>query len=175
MKNRFKFPQGFHFKLFVFISATFLIIFFYKNLTAQKFDSDVKEEKSYKLSLVRDAPVYPGCEHLDNEFYIRKCLSESISDYFRNNFNSSILKTTDSEPSVKFLAVFFMINKDGQISTTYVHAPDKKMEAEVLRVVDGLPKMVPGKIKDNPVNVKFHVSISMENEELVVKTGSGPY
>jgi protein TonB len=153
MKTRFKFPQGFHFKLFVFISATFLIIFFYKNLTAQKFDSDVKEEKPYKLSLVNDAPVYPGCEHLDNEFYIRKCLSESISDHFRLNFDSYMLKTTISETGVKFLAVFFMINKEGQISVTYVHAPDNKMEAEVLRVVDGLPKIVPGKIKDNPVNV----------------------
>jgi hypothetical protein len=49
------------------------------------------------------------------------------------------------------------------------------MEAEVLRVVDGLPKIVPGKIKDNPVNVKYHVRISIENEELLVKSGSGPY
>jgi protein TonB len=160
---------------FVFLSTTFLLFFLYNNLTAQKPDSDVKEEKPYKLSLVRDAPVYPGCEHLDNEFYIRKFLSESISDHFRSNFNSSMLKTTDSETGAKFLAVFFNINEDGQISVIYVRAPDNKLEAEVLRVVDRLPKMMPGKIKDNPVKVKFNVIISMENEELVVKAGSSAY
>jgi len=175
MKTILKSTHGFLFKLFIFISATFLIFFLYNNLTAQKPGSEVEEEKPYKLSLVKDAPVYPGCEYPDNEFYIRKCLSESISDHFRSNFNSSMIKTTNSELGVKFLAVFLTINKDGQISTAYVHAPDKKTEAEVLRVVEGLPKMTPGKIKDNPVNVKLHVNISIENEELVVKSGSGPY
>ena len=78
MINRFKLPKGFHFTIFVIISGTLLFIFFGKSLTAQQSDIEALPEETYKLTLVTKAPVYPGCEKLDGEFYIRKCLTDKI-------------------------------------------------------------------------------------------------
>ncbi|MDB9850527.1 energy transducer TonB, partial [Flavobacteriaceae bacterium] len=40
--------------------------------------------------------------------------------------------------------------------------PDKNLEAEALRIIEKLPKMIPGKQRGRPVRVPFSIPITFK-------------
>ncbi len=170
MKTRSHFQDSFTIKNIGFISGAVIIMFLGISLTAQKSNDISEPENSYKLSLVRDAPVYPGCENLD-EFYIRKCLSQNIEDHFSLNFNSDVLIDFD----IPLAMVRFTINYDGRITLNKVSPSNDELYVEASQVVDEFPKVEPGKRNEKAVNVKYYIVMELIDDSLKIMSGSGPY
>ena len=68
------------------------------------------------------------------------------------------LKNTGLKGKQK-IYVKFKILKTGKIEILGVRAPHKKLAKEARRVVNKLPKMIPGKQKGKPVNVTYMLPI----------------
>ena len=58
--------------------------------------------------------------------------------------------------------VMFTIQKDGSIGNIRYSGPDKNLEAEALRIIEKLPKMIPGKQRGRPVRVPFSIPITFK-------------
>jgi len=57
--------------------------------------------------------------------------------------------------------VTFVVSKDGSVANTKIaRGVDPLLDAEALRVVNGLPKWQPGKQKGKAVNVSYTVPIN---------------
>ncbi len=56
----------------------------------------------------------------------------------------------------------FMIQKDGSIGNILLRGPDKSLEAEAGRIISKLPKMKPGKQRDQKVKVAFNIPINFQ-------------
>ncbi|MFK5958718.1 MAG: hypothetical protein QM495_07600 [Lutibacter sp.] len=90
------------------------------------------------LKDVENAPIYNSCEGLSKEV-TKKCFKESIVKFIKQEFNSRILNI--SEPQQ--VAVFFKIDKNGNVSTMKVRVADVTIQAEIARVLKKIPKMKP--------------------------------
>lgn len=167
MINRLKFLNSFQFKIAFIISGTFLFFLVGKNLIAQKVESTSTQENSYRLSLVRISPVYPGCQGLEGEFYKRKCFVESMDQHFKLNFDPSTLNENDHQRAY----VRLIINQEGEISLKHVATPSNAiLDAELARVVDDLPRVDPGLRKGVPVNVTYSVLLKRVDETIEVSS-----
>ena len=90
---------------------------------------------------VENAPIYNGCEGLSDE-ETKKCFNESIVKFIKQEFNSSIANALDiSEPQQ--VAAFFIIDKNGNMSSMKVRVADVTIQAEIGRVFRKIPKMKP--------------------------------
>ena len=56
----------------------------------------------------------------------------------------------------------FTIGKNGLIEDVRLKGPAKVLENEAERIIDRLPKMVPGKRLDKPVKVSFSIPITFQ-------------
>ena len=59
------------------------------------------------------------------------------------------------------VVVAFIIEKDGAVTNArVVRAVNPLLDAEALRVVEAMPKWIPGRQKGKPVRVKYNLPIS---------------
>ena len=58
--------------------------------------------------------------------------------------------------------VVFEIQKDGSIGNVRMRGPHKILENEAARIIDKLPKMIPGKQRGKPVRVPFSIPINFK-------------
>jgi bla regulator protein blaR1 len=135
-------------------------------------------KKSYKLSLVKKSPVFPDCEST-SQFEIRKCLSESFTLHFKENFNFKLAKKSLKYTDKTHISTFFVITKEGYISHkgSYVlkKGRNEKITEEIKRVLNLVPQLKPGIRKGIPVGVSYGVSITLEKENIRIESKSGPY
>ncbi len=114
------------------------------------------------FALIENAPIFPGCEGTEEE--LRACLQDKISAHVNANFNSEMAKGLGLEAGVKKIFVMFKIDKDGNIAEVKSRAPHVKLEEEAIRVINSLPKMIPGKQKGEAVGVKYSLPIAFNVE-----------
>jgi len=124
------------------------IIFIFKgNVQAQEFIKETSSNKSYKLDLVSDAPIYLGCEKFNSEFEIRECLSENVTNHFNQNFDFDLLKNLKTKR--RAVSIRFSINENGDIDSERSPYSSEEIEKEALRVINEIPKM------SNPKTICF--------------------
>lgn len=116
----------------------------------------VVETESVSFMTIDKTPVFPGCEDGD-----RACFSKMIQKHFVTNFDSKMPKTLGLSSGKKRVFIGFMINKQGDIVDVKARAPHPKIEEEVIRVMETLPKMVPGENKGKKVNVKYSIPFTL--------------
>lgn len=133
----------------------------------------VETNTSYQLSLISDAPMFPGCENLDSEFKIRKCLFESISNHFRENFDLDILTNNPTERKRVWMRL--MINQKGEVSLTRSPPTNIYLESEIRRVIKEFPKLIPGIRHGLPVSVRYSVSVGIVDNKIDIKSSSAIY
>lgn len=110
------------------------------------------------FDIVEKAPVYSGCTGNDNNT-LKECFSNSISKFVIKNFK---LKDKFNEnyghETIRMFARF-IVNKDGKIIDVKVRALNESFEKEVIRVIEKLPQMTPGKQKGKSVAVLYNFPI----------------
>ena len=61
--------------------------------------------------------------------------------------------------AVQKITVGFKINKLGTVTEIQTRAPRPELEKEAKRVVEQIPKMLPGKQRERPVTVQYVLPI----------------
>ena len=123
---------------------------------------EVKVDDSVSFSAIEEVPVFPGCEGTQEE--LRICLQENITKHVNQNFNTSLTKSLNLSPGTKRIFVMFQIDKEGNIIEAQARAPHQSLADEAIKVVNSLPKMIPGKQHGENVGVKYSLPIAFKVE-----------
>jgi protein TonB len=123
-------------------------------------DEDIMEDVPF--AIIEDVPIYPGCKGSKAE--LKECLQDKIAKHVNTKFNADLASDLGLTPGVKKIFVMFKIDKTGNITDVQARAPHKRLEAEAIRVVESLPKMIPGKQRGRAVGVKYSLPIAFKVE-----------
>lgn len=123
-------------------------------------DEDIMEDVPF--AIIEDVPIYPGCK--GSKAQLKECLQEQIAKHVNRKFNADLASDLGLSPGVKKIFVMFKIDKTGNITDVQARAPHKRLEAEAIRVVESLPKMIPGKQRGRAVGVKYSLPIAFRVE-----------
>ena len=127
------------------------------------YEDDILEELDVPFSLIDQVPTFPGCEGMTNEDK-RDCMSRNISMHVNKNFNTKLANELNLT-SRQRINVIFKIDKEGNIVDVRSRAPHPDLEAEAIRVIKTIPKMIPGKQKGKAVNVPYSLPIIFQVAE----------
>lgn len=108
--------------------------------------------------VIEDVPVYPGCT--GNREELKSCFTEEIKKFFLKRFDSELAKELGLSPGKKRIVVLFRIDKEGIVRDVRARAPHPKIQSEVIRIIDDLPQMTPGRQRGIPVRVQYTLPIT---------------
>jgi hypothetical protein len=146
---------------------------FYTSCTSEsnkdKLESLIQENKQLKESLnaknrqlgvpfmsVNKAPIYPGCEQGDKD-----CFSKMVQTHFSKNFNNDLPNTLGLDSGKKRVFIAFIIDDEGNVADVKARAPHIDIKNEVIRVMNTLPKMIPGENNGKKVAVKYAIPFTI--------------
>ena len=104
------------------------------------------------FAVIEDKPMFEACKDLPKS---------QQSDCFKENLDKHVVKNFRYPEVAQEMGiqgrvyVNFRINKDGSITVLNTRGPDKSLEAEARRIIEKLPKMIPGKQRGRPTPVTF--------------------
>ena len=130
------------------------------------FQEEEEEIEKMPFVLVEQIPIFPGCEKIKGKAEQRECMSNSIDAHVKKHFNTRISEELGLS-GLNRIYVVFKINEKGEVADIRTRAPNKRLEQEVARVVNLLPKMVPGRQRDKPVAVEYSLPIVYEIREQI--------
>lgn len=133
----------------------------FKSVSTQK-TYEYEKGEDVPFSVIDEVPVFPGCEGSKEQ--LKECLQEKITEHISVNFNSDLANDLNLQPGVKRIFVLFKIDKDGTITDVQARAPHQSLADEAIRVVNSLPKMIPGKQRGEVVGVKYSLPIAFKVE-----------
>jgi antitoxin component YwqK of YwqJK toxin-antitoxin module len=107
---------------------------------------------------IEKVPVYPGCEGLLTNQEKKQCMSDKISGFVAEKFDTSIAGFLGLTGRQR-INVIFKIDKEGRVIDVRSRAPFKELEAEAVRVISALPKMKPGMQFGKAVTVPYSLPI----------------
>ncbi|MCF8273721.1 MAG: energy transducer TonB [Flavobacteriaceae bacterium] len=122
------------------------------------FFADVISNVEVPFGVIDQVPVFPGCESLTSNIEQKECMSKEITMFVNKNFNTNIGKENGLVGKQR-INVIFKINQQGNIVDVRSRAPHPALEAEAIRVIKMLPKMLPGKQRGQAVTVPYSLPI----------------
>jgi len=121
-------------------------------------DKSVKPHKAYNPTGKTMTPVvFPGCENVMNK---RNCMSRKIQTILVQNLFKTLKFDKDFKTYVRF-----KVNRQGKVDNVEVKNGNNTIKAEIVRIIKALPKMSPGLVKGNPVNVTFTLPLIIRVEK----------
>ena len=115
------------------------------------------------FAVIEEVPVFPGCADLKTNNERKSCMSEKITQYVVNNFDTGIGKDILDEGEITRVIVQFKINASGDVTEIKARAPHPDLEMEAKRVINSLPRMQPGKQRGKAVGVVYSLPIVFQN------------
>lgn len=110
-----------------------------------------KEDSNNAFIVVEEMPEYPGG-------------TQALLEYLRSNINYP--KNCMENKIQGRVLVTFVVNKDGRIvEPKVVKSVDPELDAEALRVINGMPAWTPGKQKGETVRVQYTVPVNFRLSE----------
>ena len=121
---------------------------------------EVEEEviADVPFAVIENVPIYPGCENAGNNDAKKKCMSEKISKFVNRKFDTELAGELGLSGRQR-IAVQFKIDRNGNVVNVRARAPHPRLEQEAIKVVQGLPKMTPGKQRGKAVGVLYSLPI----------------
>jgi len=116
------------------------------------------------FAVIENVPVYPGCEDKKNNDDRKKCMSEKITSFVNKNFNTGLANEQGLEGR-QTIAVQFKIDKSGEVVGVVTKAKNAALQREAERVINKLPKMIPGKQRGKPVGVIYGLPIVFQVQD----------
>ena len=129
--------------------------------------SEVADEEpiaDVPFTAIEDVPIFPGCEKYKTNAERRKCMSEKVSDFVNNKFNTE-LGSELGLSGVNRVYVRFKIDSKGRIVDVQARAPHPRLQKEAERVVKMLPQMTPGKQRGQAVGVLYSLPIIFQVQD----------
>lgn len=123
---------------------------------------EIEEDVEVPFAIIEDVPLFPGCEKVKKSER-RNCFQQKMNTHVASNFRYPEVALDMGISGRVF--VIFIIAKDGSITKIRTRGPDKMLEKEAQRIVNLLPKMIPGKQRGKPVSVPFSLPINFKMAE----------
>jgi beta-lactamase regulating signal transducer with metallopeptidase domain len=123
-----------------------------------------REQEDIPFAVIEKVPVYPGCESSVDNAAAKKCMSQSLTTFVVDNFNSEIGSEVGLSGTNKIF-VQFKINQEGNVVDVRSRAPHPALEKEAERVMALLPQMKPGMQKGEAKSVLYSLPITFKIEE----------
>jgi protein TonB len=120
-----------------------------------------KVEEIFKV--VEDMPRFPGCEDMSNKDERKKCAEQKMLEYIYKNIKyPAIARENGVEGTV---VITFVVETDGTITAAQI-ARDIGAQCgqEALKVVESMPKWIPGKQRGRAVRVQFNLPVKFKLE-----------
>lgn len=130
-----------------------------KELVDEDDGDDLVDEPRLMMN-IQEVPIFPGCEKVKKSER-RACFEKKVRKFVSRKFNADVASGITSKRNKIF--VEFIISKTGEIKIENLSAPHKRLDKEARRVVNKLPKMVPGKHNGKEVKVKYMLPIIYKN------------
>src|SRR5690606_12596060 len=119
---------------------------------------NIEESIEIPFAVIENVPIPISCENLTSNDERKKCMSNFISNYVAQNFNTNIAKESGLSCQMR-IQVIFKINKEGNVVEVQSRAPHPALETEAKRVINSLPKFIPGTQKGKAVVVPYSLPI----------------
>jgi hypothetical protein len=126
------------------------------DLSKIKKSTEKSSDGSVSFMVIDKAPTFPGCESGD-----KACFSKMVQKHFSRNFDAKLPNQLGLETGEKRIFIAFKIDKEGKIIEVKVRAPHEAITEEVIRVMNTLPKMIPGEHKGEKVAVKYSIPFTI--------------
>ncbi|MCB0662356.1 MAG: energy transducer TonB [Saprospiraceae bacterium] len=120
-----------------------------------------KVEEIFKV--VEDMPRFPGCESEGDKAAKDQCATKKMLEYIYKNIKyPAIARENGVEGTV---VVQFVVEKDGSITASkVVRDIGAGCGDEAQRIVDMMPKWIPGRQRGNAVRVQFNLPVRFKLE-----------
>lgn len=122
-----------------------------------------KESDDVAFAVIENVPIFPGCEGLESNKEFKDCMSKKISSMVINNFNLGLAGTLGLKGRQR-ISVQFKIDSYGFVTDVLARAPHPALEEEAKRVINLLPKFIPGKQRGEAVGVLYSLPIIFDVE-----------
>lgn len=131
-----------------------------------EYEEEEEEIEKVPFLIVEKIPVFPGCENIRKKEEQKECMSQKINEHVKRHFDVRISEELGLT-GMNRIFVIFKINENGDVADIRARGPNKRLEAEAIRVVGLLPKMIPGRQRDRPVAVEYSLPIMYEIRERI--------
>nr|WP_299535329.1 energy transducer TonB [Ulvibacterium sp.] len=119
---------------------------------------EIEEDIPIPISVVEIVPIFPGCEQEKDK---RACFNRMILKHVKKTFRYPEISQKMGIQGKVYMN--FVIQKDGSIGEVKIaRSPDKNLGAEATRIINELPRMIPGEQAGNPVRVPFSIPIAFK-------------
>ena len=128
---------------------------------------EVTQEKETEVhKIVKDIPVFPGCENETDWMEKYSCNENAIYNHIQSEITYPKEAFEKKQKGVIYMS--FLVSKLGEVENINItkgltFAPS--LEAEAIRVISTLPKMIMGKTKGRVVAVKYTQIIRFYSDE----------
>ncbi len=103
-------------------------------------------------------PIPAGCEGIEDSQEIRQCVIQKLTTFVNENFDSKSVESY-AQKGENRIYVRFIIDTNGSITDIQARGPAVALEIEAKRVIGLIPKMIPGQVNGEVVNVQFSMPI----------------
>ena len=115
------------------------------------------EDLEVPFAVIEDIPIFPGCKNIAKKKQ-RDCFQEQINKHIVKNFRYPEIAQEMGIQGRVFVS--FLIDVKGNVVGVQTRGPDKNLEKEAQRIIEKLPKMIPGKQRGKPVRVPYSIPIT---------------
>ena len=123
---------------------------------------EAEDNTEYNFKVVEDQPIYPGCENVPKQ-QREVCFGNRI----RTDISKLLGRKLDNDRAGRGgrLFVSFTISKTGDITNIRVaRAPNEYLKKLSTDIISSLPKIIPARQRDNPVDVSYSIPIRVNIE-----------
>ncbi len=141
------------------------------NITKEVEAEEVKSNSDSEIAKVPNkvkvikSPIYPGCRKKKSELDKKKCFTSKMYRHVQRKFNSDIAQNIGLKRGVNKIRIHFVIDKNGDAIVLKVRTANKDLEKEAIRVIQSLPKMIPGNVDGKNEEIKYSIPISFMVED----------
>lgn len=128
-------------------------------------DSIQNTKEELKPLELEEAPIFPRCKGKKTEQLRKKCMSDKVSKFITKKYNVDIFDDLNLPDGKHTVFIFFKIDKKGDVVEAKAKGPHPLLEEEAVRVINSLPRVIPGKIDGKPVIIPFTIPIYLSNNK----------
>ena len=104
------------------------------------------------FAVIEDKPMFEACKDLPKDKQ-DACFKQQLDNHVRKNFK---YPEAAMEMGIQGkVIVQFRINKDGTVEVMVAKGKDEILEKEARRIIEKMPKLIPGKQRNKPVAVTY--------------------
>ncbi|TXD48077.1 M56 family metallopeptidase [Polaribacter sp. IC073] len=130
------------------------VMTFIPDFSKMKKNKGKASDGSVNFLTIEEAPTFPGCDSGDKD-----CFSKMILKHFKRDFNTALPNQLGLSAGKKRVFVGFKVNENGDVVGIQARGPHKTIEEEIIRVMNTLPKMKPGKQEGKKIAVSYNIPL----------------